>query len=40
MTAPLCRLCGHHHWSTEPHQFKKATAPAPAKKAKKGKAKR
>ena len=24
--APMCRLCGHRHWSRDPHQLSKVRA--------------
>jgi hypothetical protein len=32
MDAPKCKLCGHRHWNTEPHNFK--TKPKEASDAK------
>ena len=31
MDKPKCRLCGAHHWSSEPHKFEPAKNPADVK---------
>lgn len=30
--APLCAICGHRHWTREPHNFKKPKPPVKAKR--------
>lgn len=28
MSAPKCKICGNHHWSSEPHKFKDDPEPS------------